>query len=152
MTVTFPHMGNAYICVKALLDDMGIEYVIPPFTSKKTIELGARYVPESACLPLKITVGNLIEAYEMGADTILMVGGKGPCRFGYYCEMQRDILCDMGRNMELITLEIPGGDMQEFVRRVKKLAGGFNPVKLLKVFYDTAKISKGVDELEGLCR
>lgn len=152
MTVTFPHLGNAYICVKALLDDMGIRYVIPPFTSKRSVELGSRHVPESACLPLKITVGNLIEAYELGADTILMVGGKGPCRFGYYCEMQREILDDIGIKMDLITLEAPNRNMTEFVRRIRKLTGSFSPGRLMKGFYDTAKIAKKVDLLEGLCR
>lgn len=152
MTVTFPHLGNAYICVKALLDDMEIKYLVPPFNSKRTLELGARIVPESACLPLKITVGNLIEAYELGADTILMVGGKGPCRFGYYCEMQREILNDTGHKMDLVTLEAPNGDIAEFVRRVKKLTGSFNPYKLLKAFLNTARIARRVDELETLCR
>jgi len=152
VTITFPHLGNAYICVKALLDDMGIKYIIPPFNSKRTLELGARYVPESACLPLKITVGNLIEAYELGADTILMVGGKGPCRFGYYCEMQKEILNDTGYEMDLVTLEAPNGDIAEFIRRVKKVAGSFNPYKLIKAFYSTARIAKRVDDLEALCR
>jgi len=27
MKITFPHMGNTYIAVKALLDDIGAEYV-----------------------------------------------------------------------------------------------------------------------------
>ena len=114
MKVTFPHMGNMYICVKALLDDLNIDYVIPPFTSKRTLEIGTRYVPECACLPLKITLGNLLEAKQLGADTVLMAGGCGPCRFGYYCEMHREILYDLGTNMKVFTLEPPHGDIKEF--------------------------------------
>ena len=30
MKATFPHLGNAYIAVKALFDGLGIEYIIPP--------------------------------------------------------------------------------------------------------------------------
>ena len=30
----------------------------------------------------------------MGADTILMAGGCGPCRFGYYSQLHREILRD----------------------------------------------------------
>jgi predicted nucleotide-binding protein (sugar kinase/HSP70/actin superfamily) len=85
MKVTFPHMGNLYICIKVLMEELGIDYMIPPFNNKTTLEIGTRYVPECACLPLKITTGTLIQAYNLGADTVLMAGGCGPCRFGYYC-------------------------------------------------------------------
>ena len=58
---------------------------------------------------MKITTGTLIQAYNLGADTVLMAGGCGPCRFGYYCEMHREILKDLNYNMEVITLEPPDG-------------------------------------------
>ncbi|MFZ5989254.1 MAG: CoA protein activase [Bacillota bacterium] len=150
MKITFPHMGNTYIAVKALFDDLGVDYIIPPFNNKRALEIGTKYAPEMACLPLKINLGNYIEAYEKGADTILITGGCGPCRFGYYCEMSREILADNGYNMDMITLELPNGDIKEFIRRVKKLAGGFNLYKILKVVKDTTLVSKRVDELERL--
>ena len=53
MKIGFPHMGNAYITAKAVLDDLGVDYVMPPPTTRRTLELGARHVPEGACLPLK---------------------------------------------------------------------------------------------------
>ena len=152
MKVTFPHLGNAYICVKTLLDELNIDYIIPPFNNKKALELGSLHVPESACLPLKITVGNIMEAYHQGADTVLMAGGKGPCRFGYYCEMQREILEDAGCGMDVITLEAPGNNLFELARRIKKLAGGIRLLKLLKAAAQTARISKKVDELESFAR
>ena len=42
MKVTFPHMGNIYVLVKTLFDEMGIEYVIPPMFNKRTLELVAK--------------------------------------------------------------------------------------------------------------
>jgi predicted nucleotide-binding protein (sugar kinase/HSP70/actin superfamily) len=151
MKITFPHLGNTYIVAKALLDELGIDYVIPPFNNRAALELGSRISPEMACLPLKITVGNLIQAYRQGADTILMAGGCGPCRFGYYCEMQREILKDNGFDMDMITLELPNGDIKEFIRRVGKLAGGFKPYKLYKAIRNATRVSVLVDELERLC-
>lgn len=150
MKLTFPHLGNTYIAVKALLDDFDIDYVIPPFNNKKCLELGTKYAPELACLPLKINIGNFIQAYEQGADTILMAGGCGPCRFGYYCEMHREIMKDIGYEMDMITLELPNGDIGEFIRRVKKLTGGFNVSRLIKEIRNVARIAKMVDELERL--
>ncbi len=152
MLIGFPHMGNAYITAKAALDDMGAPYVIPPDNSLKTLELGARHVPEGACLPLKITIGNLIEAHRMGADTQLMVGAWGPCRFGYYCQMQREVLQDAGCAMDAIHLEVCRAGAGELIRRIRKLTGGLNPPKLAGILNRAAKLSLAVDELERLSR
>ncbi|MDP4180391.1 MAG: CoA protein activase [Bacillota bacterium] len=150
MKVTFPHMGNTYIPVKALLDELGIEYVIPPFNNKKALELGTKYAPEMACLPLKINLGNFIQAHELGADLILISGGCGPCRFGYYGEMHREILKDLGFNMEVFTLDISKKDISGFLRNIKRITGEFKPYKILKAIKKTAEVSKQVDELERL--
>jgi predicted nucleotide-binding protein (sugar kinase/HSP70/actin superfamily) len=143
-------MGNTYISVKALLDDIGVECVIPPFNIKKTLEIGTKYAPEMACLPLKINIGNYMEAYEQGADTILITGGRGPCRFGYYCEMSKEILADTDFNMDVITLDGPSGNIKEFINRIKKLTGGFNIYKIIKVVKNTTIVSKKVDEIEAM--
>ena len=50
MKLSFPHIGNAYIPVKGLLDDLQVNYIIPPFNNKKSLELGTKYSPEMACL------------------------------------------------------------------------------------------------------
>ena len=124
MKVTFPHMGNIYVLVKTLFDELGIEYVIPPMCNKRTLEIGAKYAPEMACLPLKINIGNFIQAMEQGADTIVITGGCGPCRFGYYAEMHREILRDLGYDIEIIALELNDKGIKELLEKMKKLFGG----------------------------
>mgnify|MGYP000329918964 FL=1 len=114
------------------------------------MELGTKYSPELACLPLKINIGNYLQAYERGADTIIITGGCGPCRFGYYCEMHREILKDLGCDMDIITLEWPDDGLPEFIRRVRKLAGGLNPVKIIRVIKNVTQVAIQVDELERL--
>lgn len=150
MKVTFPHMGNTFICAKVLLDELGVEYVIPPLNNKKALEIGTKHAPELACLPLKINVGNFVQARELGADTIIITGGRGPCRFGYYGEMNREILRDIGYEMEVITLEWPDKGLWEFLKRVKKLSGTMNAFKLAKVLKNVTEVSKFVDDLERL--
>jgi predicted nucleotide-binding protein (sugar kinase/HSP70/actin superfamily) len=152
MKIGFPHMGNAFITAKAVLDDLGVDYVMPPPSSRRTLELGSRYVPEGACLPLKITVGNLIEAHELGADTQLMVGSWGPCRFGYYCQMQREVLEDAGCAMDAVHLEVCRDGMGELISRIKKLTGGLDVPRLAFASHNAAKLSLEVDELERLYR
>jgi Uncharacterized protein conserved in bacteria len=150
MKITFPHLGNLYIFMKAILDDFGTDYFIPPFNNKKSLELGTKHVPEMACLPLKINIGNYIQAYEKGADTILMAGGCGPCRFGYYCEMQREIMRDIGYEMDIITLELTNGDIGELYRKIRKLAGDSNIIKIALTATKGIKIAKRLDGLEML--
>ena len=119
MKVTFPQMGTMEIAVKTLLKELGLEVVPPPKITQKTLDLGVKYSPEFACLPLKINVGNYIEALEKGADTILMGGGVGPCRFGYYGEVERKILKDLGYDFEMIILEPIQNDWWGFYKKLK---------------------------------
>jgi len=114
-------MGNVYIPLKTFFESLDIQVVIPPACSKRTMELGVKYSPEFACLPLKINIGNYIEALEMGADTIIMAGGIGPCRFGYYAEVQREILKDLGYFFEMIVLEPPQGHVMELINKLRSL-------------------------------
>jgi predicted nucleotide-binding protein (sugar kinase/HSP70/actin superfamily) len=117
MKITFPNLGNITpIAAKSLLLNLGHEVILPPPNTKRTLGLGVRYSPEYCCLPLKIVLGNFIEALEKGADTILMVGGWGPCRFGYYAEIQRIILKSLGYKFKMISLEVPHGNLIRMLR------------------------------------
>ncbi len=102
MRVTFPHMGNAWVPLKAIANKLGIDLVVPPPTSQRTLSLGVKYSPEMVCLPFKLTLGNMIEALELGADTIIMLGQYGPCRWGYYHKVQELILRELGYDFEML--------------------------------------------------
>jgi predicted nucleotide-binding protein (sugar kinase/HSP70/actin superfamily) len=119
-------MGNMYIPLNAFFENLGFEVILPPLCSKRTLELGVAYSPEFACLPLKINIGNFIEALEKGADTIIMAGGVGPCRFGYYGEVQKEILKDLGFNFEMIILEPPQGRFYELLKKIKSITNKKN--------------------------
>lgn len=137
MKLTFPHMGNAHIFVGDLLSRLGVEYVVPPPTSTRTIELGARYAPELACFPLKVTLGNFIEGIESGADAGIMVGGVGPCRFGYYAETQRRILHQIGYKVPMFILEPPTAHPLKFYSVFKTLC----PKKTLMDLWKELRVS-----------
>uniref|UniRef100_A0A7C6EGK5 Uncharacterized protein n=1 Tax=candidate division WOR-3 bacterium TaxID=2052148 RepID=A0A7C6EGK5_UNCW3 len=104
MKITFPYMGNIYIPLRGILVNLGCEVVVPPKPSPKTTEIGARLSPELMCIPFKITLGNLLKALEMGADTIVHVGGSWSCRFGYYGRLHQNILRDLGYNFSAFVL------------------------------------------------
>lgn len=150
MKVTFPHMGNTYIAVKALFDDLGVETVLPPPNSKRTLELGTKYSPELICLPLKINLGNYLESIEKGADTIVVTGSSGPCRYGYYAEVNKEILKDLGKSVEFISLEAPEGDIREFYRRVSKAAQTKNIFKIGKALKRAIDVLQKLNEIEEM--
>lgn len=146
--LTFPHMGNTYISIKALLDELRVDYIMPPFNNKKTLELGTAAVPEGACLPLKITVGALIAACETGADTIVMASALGPCRFGYYCPMQKELLADAGYATSTIHFAPPRGDYIGLYRLIRRISGKSSLLRFFVSLFGAAKIAHRVDALE----
>lgn len=130
MRITFPHLGNVYIAGKAFLEDHGHEVITPPVCSRKTLEIGLKNSPEMMCMPFKIFIGNYIESIEKGADTILITGSCGPCRFGMYSMMQRDILKRLGYDVDFIVLETYREGISDFARNIETLIGSTSPKSL----------------------
>ncbi|MDL2225997.1 hypothetical protein LJC20_07410 [Eubacteriales bacterium OttesenSCG-928-M02] len=101
--VSFPHFANYCIPIRYLVENgLGVEYIIPPPMTKRTLELGTSNSPDYACAPFKIHLGCFIEAIEAGADTLIQVGGA--CRLGYYGELHEQILRDLGFDGRFINL------------------------------------------------
>ncbi|WP_026486098.1 2-hydroxyacyl-CoA dehydratase [Caldanaerobius polysaccharolyticus] len=121
MKITFPHMGSLSIALKCLFEHLGAEVIVPPPITKKTLDIGVQHSPELACLPLKINVGNYIEAIEKGAEAIVMLGGVGPCRFGYYGQVQKEILRDLGYDVKMVVVDPPDRDLKGFLQDLAPL-------------------------------
>jgi predicted nucleotide-binding protein (sugar kinase/HSP70/actin superfamily) len=107
MRLTVPHMGMLSIAYTRILRENGVDMLPPPKATVNTLNLGVKYSPEFACLPFKINLGNMIEALDAGADAILMPGGYGPCRFGYYGVIQEQILRELGYTFRMSTTDNP---------------------------------------------
>ncbi len=114
-----------------LLEDLGNEVVVPPRPSKRTLDLGVRYSPEFACLPLKILTGTYLEAIELGADTIVTSGGVGPCRAGEYAMLHEKILRDLGYDIKMIVFEPPRLQPLNFLKNVWFLNRARHSVKAI---------------------
>lgn len=155
MKITFPHMGNVYIAAKALFEDLGVEYVIPPISNKSALEIGSLHSPEEMCLPFKIMIGNYMQAIERGADTVLITGSCGPCRFGEYCELQMNLLNKLGHNLDFIVIDSPGDiGGKELLSRLGRITVGSdkNRMKKLKALYNAVKVVNLIDEVEARAR
>ncbi len=135
MRVGVPHMGNLYIPFKALFERLGMDYVIPPLNTRRTMSLGVKYSPEGLCIPFKLTLGNLIEAAEMGADTLIMPAGYGICRLGYYAQTQEQILRDIGyEGVQVVKVGVSERKLLGILSMVKKLSNNAPWHKIIAAF------------------
>lgn len=150
MKVTFPHMGYMYIPLKGMLEYLDIDVVVPPPCSKRTLTLGVKHSPEFACLPLKLNIGNFMEAKDLGADTIMMAGGCGPCRFGYYAYVENEILKDLQVHFNLVVLEPPEKHIGELLGRIRKITGNRPWIQVIKALRFGYLKARAVDEIEKM--
>ena len=121
--ITFPHLGDYYIPINYLVKKVtNKKVIIPPKITKKTMELGSRYSPDYVCMPFKYNLGNYIEALELGANTLLQAGGG--CRYGYYAELQEQILRDLDYDFEFVNF-IDNNHVS--IKKIYKFAKELNP-------------------------
>ncbi len=141
-------MGSIEILLTSIFDEVGVDYVLPPPSSQRTLDLGARHSPEFACIPLKTTLGNYIEGIENGADTLLMIAGKGPCRFGFYAETQRRILEEAGYDATMVALEFHLDRLGELISNIKMLKQGKSWASLVRAIRFAMHKAFLIDKLE----
>ena len=130
--ISFPHMGDYCYFIKPFLENItNMEVRISPPITKKTIEIGSKYSPDSICLPFKYNLGNYIEALEDGASILFQFGGG--CRYGNYAPLQKTILKDLGYNFELYEF-IKNGKVsfKHIYENIKNLNPELTKGKLLK--------------------
>jgi predicted nucleotide-binding protein (sugar kinase/HSP70/actin superfamily) len=121
-----------HIALQTLLAGLELEVIPPPPITKRTLELGVKYSPEFVCMPMKINLGNFIEAIELGADTIVMGGGWGPCRFGYYAQIEKEILQDLGYDFQMLVLEAPDSKFSVLLKQLQSLGQNVSLWQALK--------------------
>jgi len=121
--ISFPHLGSYSTPISYLIKKLTKHDVMtPPRITKKTLELGSKYSPDSVCIPFKYNLGNFIEALDNGATVILQAGGG--CRYGNYAEVQERILKDLGYDFKFYSLV----DVDKFkVMYVYKIFKELNP-------------------------
>jgi predicted nucleotide-binding protein (sugar kinase/HSP70/actin superfamily) len=130
MKATFPYFGYDTYALKTFIEALGAEVVLPPATSRRTVELGVEASPELICMPFKITLGNFIEALDRGADTILMAAGARKCRFGYYHFLQDRALERDGRPYRLVP--VSQYSPYAFLFRLMPQTFGVSPTRVIR--------------------
>lgn len=151
MKITFPNLGNTTFAAKALFDGLGIPCVVPKPTNKESLEIGSLYSPEEICLPFKIMLGGYIQSIEAGADTVIITGSGGPCRYGEYCELEINILKKLGYNVDFIVIDKPSDiGREEFVNRISKVSSKseIKNSEKIQAAFNAYKVINLIDDIE----
>ncbi|MGM9993966.1 MAG: acyl-CoA dehydratase activase-related protein [Candidatus Avigastranaerophilus sp.] len=147
--VAFPHMGNVYIAWSAALKKLGVEPFVPPYSSKKTLELGSKYSPDSICLPYKLILGNFMQALEKDVDYVAMISSPGICRLGEYGQSIRHVLKDLGYDSKYIELQIYDG-FKGMYKFLNELSDTRNPITIIKAINIAVRKVFVLDRIENL--
>ena len=146
--VAFPHMGNVYIGWAAALKKMGVEPLVPPRTSKRTLELANKYSPESICLPYKLVLGNFLQAIVKDVDYVAMISSPGICRLGEYGQSIKHVLTEMGHGDKYLELQLYDG-FNGMYRFLSEISDG-NPVAIVKAINIAIRKIFVLDRVENL--
>lgn len=149
MRVSFPYMGPTIVYGK-LLELLGHQVVMPEPPTRKTVDLGVKYSPEFACFPFKVIMGTYLETLERGVELFVTTGGQGPCRAGFYGELHKKIIQNMGYDVDFIVLDPPWRDYEKFFRQILTLKGDNSWFKVAEVIHTVYKMCKSVDTIEKL--
>ncbi len=79
---------------------LNADYLALPEATKRTSEVGAQNSNDYVCTPFKHILGDFVDALDLGANVLVQFGG--PCRLGYYGELQESILRDMGYEFDML--------------------------------------------------
>ena len=150
--IGFPHVGNYSIPARFLFSNiLDCDIIEAPSITNKTIEIGVKYSPEFVCTPFKYTLGTMLEVIESGADVVIQLGGG--CRYGYYHELQRQIISDLGYDVRVVNLVSAGrADVFKICRELRSIDPKFSCVKALYYLVIVKRMIKYMDIVDDYIR
>ncbi|MDR1630171.1 MAG: hypothetical protein LBS36_08180 [Oscillospiraceae bacterium] len=149
---TFPRLGDYHIVIKSFLREIvpAAHVIVPPPVTQKTLDLGSRYSPDFICSPFKVTLGNYLEGLEQGANVLLQTGMG--CRFGYYGEVQEQILRDLGYDFQFLCFSCGQARLDRVYAAMKRLNPSLNPAQFAHALLAGAKKIHMMDKFNRYMR
>ncbi len=100
-TLWFPYMNDGAYSAAAACRACGLDAAVLPMQTATELELARRVTTGTECFPMICTTGSFIrKLLEPGIDpariSFFMPDHNGPCRFGKYNRLQRQIFEQMG--------------------------------------------------------
>jgi len=107
-----PYGGTRMLA--AAFKSIGLDARPVPDEDARTLELGAKYTSGDECYPQRIVLGGFLKLLEdhkvdPGKTALLLPTANGPCRFGQYFGLLRQVLDERGLE-DVIVLPITSAD------------------------------------------
>ena len=144
--VGFPRLGSFGVFLKPALRTLGLDLVVAPPSSQRTLDLGLKHNPEMICVPCKLLFGNYVEALERGCHVLVMLGGPGTCRLGYSARLQETWLRGMGFDFQAYTIDLY--HMSRDAIRFFRTVSGASWSELIETVRFALALIEWVDEIE----
>ncbi len=100
-TLYYPYANDAVHILSAATRSCGIDSEVLPMQNEKDLEIAQKYTTGQECFPMICTTGSFLKKLmEPGCDSskvsFFMPDHNGPCRFGDYNKLQRQIFDKLG--------------------------------------------------------
>lgn len=100
-TLYYPYANDAVHILSAATRSCGIKSEVLPLQDEKDLEIARKYTTGQECFPMICTTGSFLKKLmEPGCDpskaAFFMPDHNGPCRFGDYNKLQRQIFDRLG--------------------------------------------------------
>jgi predicted nucleotide-binding protein (sugar kinase/HSP70/actin superfamily) len=106
-----PNMAPHAHGLSAAFRSVGVESEVMPLPDLESVHLGERYTSGRECYPCLLTTGDMVRQtrrpdFDPSKSAFFMAAADGPCRFGQYNRLQREVLDQLGLNeVPIFTLE-----------------------------------------------
>jgi len=124
---SFPRIGKYTEVFKQLLESFGLNVIVPPPITERTIKLGVKHSADMMCYPFKITLGSFIEEIEQGANCLIMYDSRGKCRLRHYWILHELILRNIGYEFKMYPLSL-----KNLLRHIKQLNSDLSFLTILQ--------------------
>ena len=147
-TLFIPYMADHVLALAASFRKFGIKAQTLPPSDEETLQIGREVTSGKECLPLVLTLGDMLKLLRktcLREDqiTFFMPASNGPCRFGLYNRLQRQIINEQGFNkVDIFSPDQSGayGDFDEISGKFSRLAWqGITAIDALQKIYCEAK-------------
>lgn len=95
MKVALANLGGLTFALKASLETLDIEAVIPSPNNQSMFLLSQEYMPSELCYPLKILLGNYLSVKDSFADAVIFYSGCDMCNLAPINYMFNDVFNEL---------------------------------------------------------
>jgi len=131
--IAIGNLGGLTYALKASLEDLGFEVILPPPNSKQMVELCQDNLTSSICYPLKIALGNFISVKERNPDAVIFYSGCDLCNLPPANHLFKDIFNDQGWYPDIYFCEIDS--KQNFIYSYFNLIKKLSKAPFHKIFW-----------------